>query len=185
MTDNASMDAAARPHPSPDAQGAASVGSCLDSATGAKNAGNADAVSVAIAEVEEQMAALIGHVRASLRAAALSIDPALQPFGLKILRILVANGAMHASKLADVLFVDRSIISRQAKHLQELGLVELQTDPDDGRARFVAVTELGTQRLSAVRAGDTLAIFGHMNTWPVEDLQKFTGYLKKLTEPAP
>ena len=42
----------------------------------------------ALAEVEEQMMQLAAYVRGAMRDTALRIDPALQPFGLKILRML-------------------------------------------------------------------------------------------------
>ncbi|MBC7443411.1 MAG: MarR family transcriptional regulator, partial [Ramlibacter sp.] len=84
---------------------------------------------VAIAEVEQQMSILAGHIRASMRDAALCIDPSLQPFGLKLLRLLARSGPMHASAVASALYVDKSVISRQAKVLCGLGLVETQGDP--------------------------------------------------------
>lgn len=137
----------------------------------------------AIAEVEEQMSVLFGFIQANVRAAALAVDPALQPFGLKVLRILVKMGPLHSSVLADRMFVDRSIISRQVKQLQELGLAETRPDPEDGRARYVAATDEAITRLTATRESDKLVIFTHMNSWPEEDLLTFAGYLKRLTTP--
>ncbi|GAB3119013.1 MarR family winged helix-turn-helix transcriptional regulator [Glaciibacter psychrotolerans] len=177
MTENASTDTRARL--------CSCLCSCADVPSSQRAAGSegaSDAVAVAIAEVEEQIGVLAGHIRASIRIAAISIDPALQPFGLKMLRVLTAHGPMHASKLAEVMLVDRSIISRQTRQLHELGLVELQTDPDDGRARYVAATAVAMERLNAVRTGDELAIVTHMSTWPVDDLRQFTGLLKRLTQ---
>jgi DNA-binding MarR family transcriptional regulator len=139
--------------------------------------------SAAIAEVEEQMSVLIGFIQANVRAAALAIEPALQPFGLKVLRLLVKMGPLHSSVLADTLFVDRSVVSRQVKQLQELGLVETSSDPDDGRARYVAATDGAIARLAALRGSDKLVIFSHMNSWPEEDLLTFAGYLQRLTKP--
>jgi DNA-binding MarR family transcriptional regulator len=186
MTDNTQTDAAAD-------EIASAAASAAPSATtsDASNASPAVAPAVAvredvvaaIAEVEEQMSVLIGFIQTNVRAAALAIDPTLQPFGLKVLRLLAKRGPLHSSVLADTMFVDRSIISRQVKQLQELGLVETRADPEDGRARYVAATDEAIARLATIRGSDKLVIFTHMNSWPEEDLLTFAGYLKRLTTP--
>lgn len=141
-------------------------------------------VSVALAEVEEQMMQLAAYVRGALRDAALRIDPALQPFGLKILRTLRRCGPTHASALAVTLEVDRSVISRQARLLEELGLLELAPDPTDGRARFLAATPLAIEKMAAVPGGDRSLLHGRLSAWPEQDLHQFARLLKRLNSPA-
>jgi DNA-binding MarR family transcriptional regulator len=142
-----------------------------------------DAVQEAIGAVEVQMGELAGNIRASLRDAAVCVDPALAPFGLKVLRVLARSGPMHASAVADNLFVDRSVISRQARQLEELGLIELQADPTDGRARFLALTSEALERLSTARATDSLLSHSRLSTWSVDDLHRFAGYIARLNDP--
>jgi DNA-binding MarR family transcriptional regulator len=146
------------------------------SSTGTAELTTADAVR----KVEEQMHALAGFVRTSVRDAALSVDPALRPFGLKLLRTLARNGPTHASALADILLVDRSVISREARQLEQLGLIELQVDPHDGRARYLALTPKAT-RSSAVT--EKFPIFTRLNTWPTEDIHLFATLLERLNNP--
>ncbi len=134
----------------------------------------------AIREVEEQMHVLAGFVRASVRDAALSVDPALRPFGLKVLRTLRSNGPMHASALADMLLVDRSVISREVRQLEQLGLVELQVDPEDGRARYLALTPEATREPAVT---EKLPIFTRLNSWPTEDIHLFATLLERLNNP--
>ncbi|MBG6056782.1 DNA-binding MarR family transcriptional regulator [Cryobacterium sp. MP_M5] len=137
----------------------------------------------AIAEVEEQMSVLAGHIRASMRDAALSIDPALQPFGLKMLRLLARCGPTHASAVAAALYVDKSVISRQARLLCDLGLLETQVDPADGRARFLAVTPEAVRKLAEVRAGDTAIVHRRLGSWPAGELRELARLLAKLNTP--
>ncbi len=137
----------------------------------------------AIAEVEEQMSVLAGHIRASMRDAALSIDPALQPFGLKMLRLLARCGRTHASAVAAALYVDKSVISRQARLLCDLGLLETQVDPADGRARFLAVTPTAERKLAEVRAGDTAIVHRRLGSWPADELRELARLLAKLNTP--
>ena len=137
----------------------------------------------AIAEVEEQMSVLAGHIRTSMRDAAVSIDPALQPFGLKLLRVLARRGPTHASALAESLVVDKSVISRQTSLLQNLGLIEMQTDPDDGRARFFALTPTAVDKIAEVRANNKVRMQRRLGSWPTEELMQFAAFLGRLNTP--
>jgi DNA-binding MarR family transcriptional regulator len=136
--------------------------------------------SAEIAELEEQVSALMRQANASVRLAALQIDPTLPPFGFKMLRMLSRCGAIHASAVADRMDVDRSIISRQTKQLEELGLVECRVDPEDGRARYLAVTPLAVERMHAAGLTGRTKIQDELHTWSAEDLQRFTGYIARL-----
>jgi DNA-binding MarR family transcriptional regulator len=137
----------------------------------------------ALADVEEQMMQLAAYVRGAMREAATHIDPALQPFGLKILRMLRRCGPTHASALAESLDVDRSVISRQARLLADMGLLELAADPADGRAKFLAVTPLAIEKMSAVPGSDRTFIHARLAGWPEADLHQFALLLKRLNSP--
>lgn len=157
---------------------------------GTTDAGSTDAVGTdragtdaAIAEVEEQMSVLAGHIHTSTRDSALSIDPALQPFGLKLLRTLARCGPTHASALAESLAVDKSVISRQARLLEELGLIELQTDPDDGRARFLEITATAVEKIAEVRADKKALVDRRLSAWSIADLRQFAALLARLNNP--
>lgn len=140
-------------------------------------------VAEALADVEEQMMVLAAYVRGAIREAAARIDPALQPFGLKILRQLRRNGPTHASAVAESLDVDRSVISRQARLLQDLGLLELKTDPADGRARFLAATPLAIAKMAEVPGSDKSLLYSRLSSWPEADLHQFARLLERLNSP--
>jgi DNA-binding MarR family transcriptional regulator len=140
----------------------------------------AQATPEAILEVEEEISALAQKIRTRVREVALAIDPALPPFGLKLLRLLARLGPTHASVAADILVTDRSIISRQVKQLEELGLVELRVDENDGRARFIVVTPMAQERLAAVVGTGQTLLHGALEGWPEADLHQFAAYIKRL-----
>lgn len=144
------------------------------------DAGPAAGVAGALAEAEDQMLELGSNLRGALREAATRIDPALPPFGLKILRTLRRCGPTHASALADLLDVDRSVISRQARLLEELGLLELTADPADGRARFLTATPLAVERMSAVPGAEKSFISARLAGWTEDELLQFAGFLARL-----
>lgn len=139
--------------------------------------------SAVITEVVEEMNVLAGSIRASQREAATRIDPTLQAFGLRILRLLARNGPTHAGVAANLLAVDKSVISRHTKPLCQLGLVETQADPNDGRAHFLAVTPLAMERLAELRAGDTAIVHRRLSRWSAADLVEFSRLLAQLNTP--
>jgi DNA-binding MarR family transcriptional regulator len=139
------------------------------------------AKSAALAEIEDQLAELVGRIRSDARDAAVAIDPALQPFGLKVLGMIVSRGPLQSSAIATALFVDRSVISRQVTQLCELGLVELQHDAVDGRVRRIAATPLARERLLDVRGSDW-SISSRLESWSASDIRSATRLLARLTE---
>src|SRR3954454_9976207 len=60
-----------------------------------------------------------------------------------MLKLLSHQGPMRLSALAAVLGLDASTVSRHARQLEDRGLLERTGDPDDGRARPVAISERG------------------------------------------
>jgi DNA-binding MarR family transcriptional regulator len=142
--------------------------------------GMADGVAAGIAEVEEQMTALAARIRATTREAAARIHPELPPIGYKMLRVIRRCGSAHASAVADQLGVDRSVVSRQLRQLQELGLVEVRTDAQDGRVRVVALTATGLAGIEADDARGGSRLIRGLGAWTRTDLDAFAGYLARL-----
>jgi DNA-binding MarR family transcriptional regulator len=64
-----------------------------------------------------------------------------------ILKLLLHQGPMRLSALAQVLGLDASTVSRHARQLEDRGLLERTGDPDDGRASRVEVSEEGRASL--------------------------------------
>jgi DNA-binding MarR family transcriptional regulator len=137
----------------------------------------------AVAAVEEQMGLLANNIRASMRDSALCIHPTLQPFGLKFLRTLERCGPTTAGTLAENMVVDKSIISRQARALHDLGLIATQSDDDDGRVKFFALTPLALQKLAEVRANKSARMLSRLHNWPADDLTRFAELLARLNTP--
>jgi DNA-binding MarR family transcriptional regulator len=153
-------------------------------AAGADAAGAADVgTAEAVLEVEEQMNLLANVIRAKARRAAAEIHPALPPFGLKMLRLLARRGPTRASTVAEVLQVDRSVISRHVKVLEELHLIELLVDESDGRARRLAVSPVARERMDRVLGTGRTLVHQELATWSASDLHDFAGYIQRLNAP--
>ena len=142
-----------------------------------------------IASVEEQLRLLFARVRLVWKEAAAAVHPDLKPVGYKILSALVNRGRMHAGAIADVLEIDKSVVSRQVKHLEALGLAQSIADPDDGRARFIEATPDAIASVGQRRSRMQQRLYGQLRTWSGEDVDVLGSLLGRLisevVEPGP
>lgn len=135
----------------------------------------------AIADVEGQLSALFNRVRSNWRDYAASVHPELQPAGYKILGHLVRQGPAHAGVLAEQLHTDKSVISRQVRLMEQLGLVESTADASDGRARVLVATPLAVEKVTAIRRTNQAKFYELLRTWPEDDIRKFAELLGRLS----
>ncbi|AWB85368.1 MarR family winged helix-turn-helix transcriptional regulator [Mycetocola zhujimingii] len=137
--------------------------------------------SAAIGAVEVSMGALSRRLQLVLKNAATAIDPSLPPAGFQLLRLIEHCGSVQAGVAAERLVVDRSVVSRHIRQLEELGLVETRTDPSDGRARFLVLTEEGVRRMRAVNPSGKSITHALLTEWEVDELEGFAAQLERLT----
>jgi len=64
-----------------------------------------------------------------------------------ILKVLSTCGAMRLSSLAEALELDASTVSRHVKQLEDRGYLGRTSDPDDGRASRIELTDAGREAL--------------------------------------
>lgn len=101
---------------------------------------------------------------------------------LALLKAAAAQGPVRLSSLAGTLQLDASTVSRQVRTLEDRGLLERTTDPDDGRASRVNITDRGLRALEdgAQRRrdliGDVLA------DWDDADREHLRVLLHRLSE---
>ncbi|MBM7503455.1 MarR family winged helix-turn-helix transcriptional regulator [Agromyces aurantiacus] len=135
-----------------------------------------------IASVEEQLRLLFVRVRAVWKEAAAAVHPDLQPVGYKILSALVRRGPMHAGAIADALEIDKSVVSRQVKHLEQLGLASVISDPNDGRARVVQPTEQAIESVGQKGSRMQRQLYAKLRDWSAEDVERLARLLGRLTD---
>jgi len=134
----------------------------------------------AIASVEEQFAIMFAGVKARMRERARAVHPELQPVGYTILTTLTRSGPTHAGALAEQLDTDKSIISRQARVLEQLGLLEREPDPADGRATFLKASADAVRRVTEVRAQQQALLYEGLRGWDVNDLEQLSELLARI-----
>ncbi|WP_454300077.1 MarR family winged helix-turn-helix transcriptional regulator [Salana multivorans] len=68
-----------------------------------------------------------------------------------MLSTLVKHGPARPGHLACVLETDKSVVSRQARELASLGLIEVLPDPEDGRGRLLEASPAARATVAEMR----------------------------------
>lgn len=95
---------------------------------------------------------------------------------------LVERGPRRTTALAEAVFADPSTVSRQVGQLVQLGFVERQADPDDGRASRLAATERGTAHLAESRARRNEWLAAVLTGWSHEDTTQLVHLMDRLND---
>jgi len=122
-----------------------------------------------------------GHTQRCI-AAAFAQQLGLPRATLSTLFKLYLHGTMQISELAQLLQVDVSVASRQVTALVEAGLVVRHVDPDDRRARTVALSAAGTERASTARRNVSRNLAAALGGWDRERLTALTTSLTDLSD---
>ena len=101
---------------------------------------------------------------------------------IALLKALAHRGALRLTDLAAVLDLDASTVSRHVRTLEERGLVARTTDPDDGRATRLALTDDGRERLEAGAARRRALIAELLEDWTPEDRETLRRLLTRLAD---
>lgn len=100
------------------------------------------------------------------------------------LRHLLAWGPMRPTSLAEVLDTGASHVSKIVRRLEGDGLVERTTDPTDGRATLVRLTEAGEEAARGVYALGDRMIAEVLQEWSPEDVRRYTALTERFVKDA-
>ncbi len=133
-----------------------------------------------IAAVEEEFGRLFHRARTIWRISAAQVHPDLQPTGYKVVATLVSRGPAHAGSLAEELQIDKSLLSRQLRQLEELGLTESRVDEHDARSRVIAATPLAIEQVGRVKAANQAQMRERLREWEPGEIELFAELLGRL-----
>ena len=94
----------------------------------------------AIGDLQSHLNLIFARTRTLWKESAAQISPELQVTGYKLLTFIERSGTTSAHELAVRFEMDKSVISRQVRMLEELHLVESCADERDGRLRVLSAT---------------------------------------------
>ncbi len=104
------------------------------------------------------------------------IDPSMFPLA----RQLLCTDEMRVSDLASKIELDVSTVSRQIRQLEDKGIVERTTDPGDGRASLVRLSDVGRSTIQAGFRRRFERIRGVLEPWSERDRAQLQRLLTRL-----
>lgn len=93
---------------------------------------------------------------------------------------LVDHGPKRTTALAEAVYCDVSTVSRQVNQLVQLGLIERQADPADGRASLLVATEKGGTCLAKARCLRDQRVADLVSDWSAADRDQLIGMLDRF-----
>ncbi|MGJ0389329.1 MarR family winged helix-turn-helix transcriptional regulator [Microbacterium sp. CGR1] len=108
-------------------------------------------VDTALGDLQTHLNLIFARTRTLWKESAARIDPELQVGGYKLLTFIERAETANAHELAERFEMDKSVISRQVRMLEELGLIESRPDERDGRLRVLTATPSACAALAELR----------------------------------
>lgn len=109
-------------------------------------------IDTALGDLQTHLNLIFARTRTLWKESAARIAPELQVGGYKLLTFIDRAGTASAHELAERFEMDKSVISRQVRMLEELGLIESRTDERDGRLRVLTATPAACAALAELRS---------------------------------
>lgn len=107
------------------------------------------------------------------------VHPGIEPSSYPVLFAL-RHGPARVSALADLVHSDVSTVSRQVSNLVCHELVAKVSDPDDGRAQRVALTDEGAALVQRLQDGRGRWFQQILSDWDDEKARAFTRHLHEF-----
>lgn len=108
-------------------------------------------VDSALGDLQAHLNLIFARTRSLWKESAARVHPELQVAGYKLLTFIDRAGTANAHEIAERFEMDKSVISRQVRMLEELELLESRPDERDGRLRVLSVTPVACSALAEVR----------------------------------
>jgi DNA-binding MarR family transcriptional regulator len=126
-----------------------------------------------LGRLEQELGVLIRRVKRVIGERARAVHPDLQPASYLMLTFLAADGPQRSSVVSERFNVDKGAISRQVQHLCDLGLLEREPDPLDGRATLISASPDAVRRMTAVDRDRRRWLDEQLKEWSEDDLREF------------
>ena len=139
-----------------------------------------DGIDEAIADVEGELNMLFSRIRTVWKESAQQVHPDLQPAGYKLLSAITRLGTTNAHVLAETFEMDKSVVSRQIRMLEDLGLVETRADERDGRVRVLVATPRAFELVQGVRDRNQQRLRDVLVGRPETELRSFADLLRSI-----
>ncbi|MCX4809133.1 MarR family transcriptional regulator [Streptomyces sp. NBC_01239] len=124
---------------------------------------------------------MAGRARQQERLMALAGLP-LDRAAVAILRYIAESEPLRPGVLAVRMSVEASHVTRQLRQLEQLGYVIRISDPDDGRAQRVQLTDSGLAAVDRIRDASRNGIGMALAHWSAEGLRQLAGLFHRMVD---
>lgn len=129
-----------------------------------------------------QFGIMLINARKKIKSQAAAIHPDLQITGFKALTIIFKFESISQVMLAQEIGIDKAVMSRTIKQLEELSLIMRSKDPLDRRSSLIMLTADGVSHMETNREQGRQEVFKNMSTWDLEEINRFTDLLSRLNK---
>ncbi len=154
--------------------------------TSPARAADAEEAGAAVDALEAAFRRITQVAKRSIRSTAASIHPELRAAGWVVFTV-VNRGCpdgrpVTVGEIIAETNMDKSVVSRQLRSLNEWGLVEMSRSESDARVVVVQPTELARERFRGVRERQRDVYKTILSTWSKDDLGKLEELLNRLAD---
>lgn len=139
-------------------------------------------IDAALEELQGQLTLIFSRARQVWKESAAAIHPELQVSGYKLLTMIARGGPTSAHELSERFELDKSVISRQVRMLEDAGLLDSRPDERDGRLRVLTATQQARSALAEVRGRHAARLRGVIETLSAEEIATASKVFRLLAE---
>lgn len=136
----------------------------------------------ALVEFQGHLNLLFARARSEWKEAAARLDPELQPAGYKLLMFIARVGSSNAHQLATSFEMDKSVVSRQVRMLEDLGLLDSRADDNDGRLRVLTATPQACAALAELRGANANRLRSTLDQLTPDEIKTASKVFRLLSE---
>ncbi|MGO2658547.1 MarR family winged helix-turn-helix transcriptional regulator [Mycetocola reblochoni] len=137
-----------------------------------------------ITALESALLGIVTEAKRTIHARAERIAPDMQRGTFTLFTQIARLEPISAGSLAELLSLDRSVVSRSAKTLVEAGLIERHPNPSDGRGAVFSASARGRAMLDEARSAESARLRTEMGNWSAADVTRLTELLSRLAASA-
>jgi len=132
--------------------------------------------------VEHELSLLLRRARSLGKAWADRAHPELEPGAYPLLAHVARTPGVRNSDLAVQFGIGRATICRQVQHLEELGLLARQPDPQDARSQVLELTGKGRDLVTKVQEAGRQRLRAALGEWSPDDVAVLADTLGRLNK---
>ena len=136
----------------------------------------------ALGDLQAHLNLIFARTRSLWKESAARVHPDLQVGGYKLLTFIDRAGTANAHELAERFEMDKSVISRQVRMLEALGLLESRPDERDGRLRVLSATPSACRALAEIRREYGTRLQAVVDELSPEEIQAASKAFRLLSE---